>query len=51
VYFGEADSNIGFRIRGFEVISAVPEPATVGMTALGLCALVATRAARRQRSS
>ncbi len=51
VYFGEADSNIGFRIRGFEVINAVPEPATVGMTALGLCALVATRAARRQRSS
>ena len=54
VYFGEADSNIGFRIRGFEVLnspSAVPEPATVGMTALGLCALVATRAARRQRSS
>ena len=51
VYFGEADSNIGFRIRGFEVINAVPEPATVGMTALGLCALVATRAARRRRSS
>jgi hypothetical protein len=50
VYFGEADSNIGFRIRGFEVINAVPEPATVGMTALGLCALVATRAARRRQS-
>jgi hypothetical protein len=51
VYFGEADSNIGFRIRGFEVINAVPEPATVGMTALGLGALVATRAGRRRRSS
>ena len=50
VYFGEADSNIGFRLRGFEVIQAVPEPATVGMTALGLCALVATRAARRRQS-
>ena len=53
VYFGEADSNIGFRIRGFEVINspaAVPEPATVGLTALGLCALVATRAARRRQS-
>ncbi|MFZ4637950.1 MAG: PEP-CTERM sorting domain-containing protein [Pirellulales bacterium] len=51
VYFGEADSNIGFRIRGFEVINAVPEPATVGLTALGLCALVAARVARRRRSS
>ncbi len=54
VYFGEADSNIGFRIRGFEVLnspSAVPEPSTVGLTALGLCALVATRAARQRRSS
>jgi hypothetical protein len=50
VYFGEADSNIGFRIRGFEVIHAVPEPATVGMTAFGLCALAATRAARRRQS-
>lgn len=49
VYFGEADSNIGFRLRGFEVINAVPEPATVGMTTLGLCALMATRAARRRR--
>jgi hypothetical protein len=50
VYFGEADSNIGFRIRGFEVIHAVPEPATVGMTAFGLCALAATRVARRRQS-
>ena len=50
VYFGQAASNIGFRVRGFEVINAVPEPATVGMTALGLCALVATRAARRRQS-
>lgn len=48
VYFGEADSNIGFRLRGFEVLHspvAVPEPATVGLTALGLCALVARRRA------
>ena len=53
VYFGQAASNIGFRIRGFEVINAVavPEPATVGLTALGLCALVAARVARRRRSS
>jgi hypothetical protein len=54
VYFGQAASNIGFRIRGFEVLNApaaVPEPATVGLTALGLCALVATRAVRRRRSS
>jgi hypothetical protein len=54
VYFGEADSNIGFRLRGFEVLNspvAVPEPATVGLTALGLCALVAARVARRRRSS
>jgi len=53
VYFGQAASNIGFRVRGFEVLNspaAVPEPATVGMTALGLCALVATRAARRRQS-
>ena len=50
VYFGEADSNIGFRLRGFEVLNSpapVPEPGTVGMTALGLCALVA---ALRRRS-
>ena len=53
VYFGQAASNIGFRLRGFEVINAVavPEPATVGLTALGLCALVAARVARRRRSS
>ena len=53
VYFGQAASNIGFRIRGFEVINAVavPEPATVGLIALGLCALVAARVARRRRSS
>jgi len=51
VYFGQNANNIGFRIRGFEVINAVPEPATVGMTALGLGALVATRATRRRRSS
>lgn len=54
VYFGQAASNIGFRIRGFEVLNspvAVPEPATVGLTALGLCALVAARVARRRRSS
>jgi hypothetical protein len=51
VYFGQAASNIGFRLRGFEVLNspaAVPEPATVGLTALGLGALVATRAARRR---
>ena len=50
VYFGEADSNISFRLRGFEVLNSpapVPEPGTVGMTALGLCALVA---ALRRRS-
>jgi hypothetical protein len=51
VYFGQTASNIGFRLRGFEVIQAVPEPATVGLTALGLCALVAARVARRRRSS
>ena len=54
VYFGQAASNIGFRLRGFEVLNspvAVPEPATVGLTALGLCALVAARVARRRRSS
>ena len=54
VYFGQAASNISFRLRGFEVINspvAVPEPATVGLTALGLCALVAARVARRRRSS
>jgi len=50
VYFGQNANNIGFRIRGFEVINAVPEPATVGMTALGLGALVATRATRRRRA-
>ena len=50
VYFGQAASNIGFRLRGFEVLNSpapVPEPGTVGMTALGLCALVA---ALRRRS-
>jgi len=54
VYFGQAASNIGFRVRGFEVLNspvAVPEPATVGLTALGLCALVAARVVRRRRSS
>jgi hypothetical protein len=48
VYFGQAASNIGFRVRGFEVIYAVPEPATVGLTALGLGGLVATRMVRRR---
>ena len=48
VYFGQAASNIGFRVRGFEVIYAVPEPATVGLTALGLGSLVATRMVRRR---
>jgi len=64
IYFGQLtptptgsaspQGGIGFRWRGFEVINspvAVPEPATVGLTALGLCALVAARVARRQRSS
>ena len=53
VYFGQSASNIGFRLKGFEVINAVavPEPATVGLIALGLCALVAARVARRRRSS
>ena len=63
IYFGQLtptptgsaspQGGIGFRWRGFEVINspaAVPEPATVGMTALGLCALVATRVARRRQS-
>jgi len=48
VYFGQAASNIGFRVRGFEVINAVPEPATVGLTALGLGGLVATRMMKRR---
>ena len=48
VYFGQNAINIGFRIRGFEVINAVPEPATVGLTALGLGGLVATRMMKRR---
>ena len=35
VYFGQAASNISFRLRGFEVI-AVPEPSTCAMALAGL---------------
>ena len=50
-YFGQTGVT-SFRARGFEVLqspAAVPEPATVGMTALGLGALVAARATRHMR--
>jgi hypothetical protein len=39
VYFGQAASNIGFRVRGFEVLHspvAVPEPSTYAMALAGL---------------
>ena len=53
VFFGQykdAATGIapGFRMRGFEVIQSVPEPATVGLTALGLGGLVATRMMKRR---
>ena len=39
VYFGQAASNIGFRLRGFEVLHspvAVPEPSTYAMALAGI---------------
>ena len=49
VYFGQAASNISFRLRGFEVI-AVPEPSTCAMALAGLAcggySLVRRRRAR-----
>ena len=39
VYFGQAASNISFRLRGFEVI-AVPEPSAIVMAGIGIASAI-----------